>query len=102
VLIGGAPNVNLCRLRSDEKFAAKATASTPASEIIAGDSKCNKELCARLKRKYVVAVRRRDTGDAPTLEDFEAICDATYKERDEGLVQILTLGEVSALFGKTS
>jgi hypothetical protein len=45
-------------------------------------------------------VRRRDTGDASALRDFEAICEATYKERDEGLVKIVTLDEVSALFGK--
>jgi hypothetical protein len=102
VIIGGAPNANLYRLRSGEEFAAEAAAFTPVSGIIAGDSKCNKELCSRLKKKYAVAVRRRDAGDAPSLEDFEAISDATYKERDEGLVQILTLGVVSALYGKTS
>jgi hypothetical protein len=59
-------------------------------------------MCARLKRKHAGAVRRRDTGDASALRDFEAICEATYKERDESLVKILTLDEVSALFGKTS
>jgi hypothetical protein len=102
VIIGGVPNFNLYRLKSDEEFAAVAAASSPVYEFIAGDSKCSKFLCACLKKKYAGAVRRRDTGDAPALEDFEAICDATYKERNEGLMRILALDEVSALFGKTS
>jgi hypothetical protein len=34
VIIGGAPNFNLYRLKSDEEFAAEAAASTPVSEFI--------------------------------------------------------------------
>jgi hypothetical protein len=42
VIIGGAPNANLYLPRSDEEFSAEAAASTPVSEFIACDSKCNK------------------------------------------------------------